>query len=74
MWPLLIQSKLYGKAQEAVAALSFEDSLNYETVKTAVLHTYELVPEAYRQKFRNHRKAPSQAHVDFAREKTLLFD
>lgn len=62
------------RAQEAVAALSLEDSLNYEAVKVAVLRTYKLVPEAYRQKFRNHRKARSQTHVDFARGKALFFD
>lgn len=74
VWPLLIQSKLYGKAQEAVAALSLEDSLNSDLMKAAILRTYELVPEAYRQRFRNHRKASSQTYVDFAREKALLFD
>lgn len=51
VWPLLLQCKLFGKAQDAVAALAVEDSLNYELVKAAVLRAYELVPEAYRQKF-----------------------
>lgn len=69
-----MQSKFYGKAQEAIAALPIEDSLDYDLVKAAVLRTYELVPEAYRQKFRNHRKAPSQTYADFAREKAVLFD
>lgn len=58
-----MQSKLYGKAQEV---LLFADSLCYATIKEAVLRAYELVPEAYRQKFR--------AHVEFAREKSVLFD
>lgn len=31
-------------------------------------------PEAYRQKFRNHKKAPSHSYVEFAREKGILFD
>ena len=42
VWPLLLQSRLSGKAQEVVASLSLEDSLSYDTVKA-----YELVPEAY---------------------------
>uniref|UniRef100_A0A3B3CNQ8 SCAN box domain-containing protein n=1 Tax=Oryzias melastigma TaxID=30732 RepID=A0A3B3CNQ8_ORYME len=63
-----------GKAQEVVAALPLEDSLNYDMVKTAVLQAYELVPEAYRQRFRQQRKSPTQTHVEFSREKSILFD
>ena len=44
VWSLLLQCKLSGKAQEVVAALSLEDSLLYEVVKTTVLRAYELVP------------------------------
>lgn len=57
-----------------MATLSLEDSLNYETVKTAILRAYELVPEAYRQKFRHHKKAPQQTYVEFAGEKGTLFE
>lgn len=74
VWPLLLQCKIHGKAQEAVAALLFEDSLNYDLVKMAHMRSYELVPEAYRQKFRHHKRAPVQTHVEFAREKGTLFD
>ena len=35
---------------------------------------YELVPEAYRQKFRNCQKDSNQTHVEFARNKEQLFD
>ncbi|KAK5890791.1 hypothetical protein CesoFtcFv8_014277 [Champsocephalus esox] len=73
-WALLIQCKLHGRAQEAVAALSIEDSLNYDLVKHAILRVYELVPEAYRQKFRNHRKGANQTHVEYAREKGMLLN
>lgn len=73
-WPLLIQCKLSGKAQEVVSSLSLEDSMNYDTVKTTVLRAYELVPEAYRQKFRGHRKSPTKTFIEFAREKETLFD
>lgn len=52
MWKLLLQCKPQGKAQEVVAALSIEDGINYEIIKTTILQVYELVPEAYRQKFR----------------------
>lgn len=74
MWPLLLQCKLVGKAQEAVSALSLEDSLDYDCVKAAVLRTFQLVPEAYRQKFRNYRKGSNKTFVEYAREKEVLFD
>ncbi len=51
MWALLLQCKLIGNAQEVCASLPVDTSLNYDVVKVAVLRAYELVPEAYRQKF-----------------------
>uniref|UniRef100_A0A8C6T4W0 CCHC-type domain-containing protein n=1 Tax=Neogobius melanostomus TaxID=47308 RepID=A0A8C6T4W0_9GOBI len=74
VWPLLLQCVFTGKAQEAYASLSPEDSLLYEKVKSAVERAYELVPEAYRQKYRRYRKADHQSYVEFGREKTALFD
>lgn len=58
VWTLLLQCKFIGKAQEVCALLSIEDSLEYEIVKSTVLRAYELVPEAYRQKFM--RKLPTR--------------
>ena len=57
-----------------MSALPLEDSFNYEVVKATVLRAYELVPEAYRQRFRSHRKSSSKTHVEFARDKGNLFD
>lgn len=54
--------------------LSVEDGLVYDKVKGAILRVYELVPEAYQQRFRNLKKMPNQTFTDFAREKTTLFD
>ena len=73
-WVLLLQSVLVGKAQEIYGSLSVEQSSNYEHVKEAILEAYELVPEAYRQKFRNYLKYDSKTHVEFAREKENLFN
>ena len=70
----MLQCVLTGKAQEVYAALSHEISLDYEQVKTAILRAYELVPEAFRQRFRSFKKHDSQAYVEFAREKEVLFD
>lgn len=74
MWALLLQCSLTGKAQEVCSALPIESSLDYDTIKAAVLRVYELVPEAYRQKFRRHEKTARQSYVEFAREKKVLFD
>ena len=73
-WVLLLQSVLVGKAQEIYGSLSVEQSSNYAHVKEAILKAYELVPEAYRQKFRNYLKYDSKTHVEFAREKENLFN
>ena len=73
-WVLLLQSVLLGKAQEIYGSLSVEQSSNYEHVKEAILKAYELVPEAYRQKFRNYLKFDSKTHVEFGREKENLFN
>ena len=73
-WTLLLQSVLIGKAREIYTQLGFEQSHHYETVKELILKGYELVPEAYRQKFRNCQKDSNQTHVEFARNKEQLFD
>ena len=38
------------------------------------MQAYELVPEAYRQKFRSRQKGVGETYVEFAREKETLFD
>ena len=73
-WTLLLQSVVIGKAQDICTQLSLVQSSNYDTVKELILKAYELVPEAYRQKFRNCRKEKAQSHVEFARTKEQLFD
>ena len=73
-WTLLLQSVLIGKAREIYTQLAVEQSHHYETVKELILKGYELVPEAFRQKFRNCKKDSNQTHVEFARNKEQLFD
>ena len=73
-WTMLLQNKLTGKALATYAALSVEQISDYERVKQAILKAYELVPEAYRQKFRRLQKQPHVTHVEFAREKEVLCD
>ena len=53
---LMLQSRQTGKAQRAFSALSVEEARDYKFVKASVLRAYELVPEEYRQRFRNMQK------------------
>ena len=60
--------------REIYTQLTVEQSSSYDTVKELILKAYELVPEAYRQTFRNCKKENEQTHVEFARTKEKLFD
>ena len=73
-WSMLLQTVLTGKAQRAYATLPTEKSADYDLVKAAVLKSFELVPEAYRQKFRTQRKTENQSYVEFLREKENALD
>ena len=73
-WTMMVQAVLSGRAQLVYANLSEDDSFNYQVVKQEVLKVYELVPESYRQKFRSLKKGDSQSHLDFAREKSKMFE
>ena len=59
-WTLLLQSVFIGKAREIYSSLSIEQCHSYDVVKKAVLKAYELVPEAYRQRFRSAKKETNQ--------------
>ena len=52
---------------------SVEQSSDNDTIKELILKAYELVLEAYRQKFRNCIKENHQPHVEFARTKEQLY-
>ena len=43
-------------------------------MKAAVLKSFKLVPEAYRQKFRTQRKTENQSYVEFLQEKENALD
>ena len=73
-WSTLLWSKLRGKALNTYAALSADQVQDYEVIKKEILKAYELVPEAYRLKFRRLQKSQNVTHVEFAREKSTLCD
>ena len=73
-WTILLQSVLVGKAQEVFSSLSDDQSQDYELVKKSILSAYELVPEAYRQRFRTLKRQHGQTYVEYARAKEIIFD
>lgn len=73
-WAFLIQSRLKGKAREAYVCLSQEECAKYDCVKEAVLKTFELVPERYRERFRATKKSHDQTFLEFARICEMRFD
>lgn len=54
------------KAQDAYASMAPEACLDYDQVKSAVRRAYELVPEAYRQKFRRLKNVTAKPFVNLA--------
>ncbi|KAK3880887.1 hypothetical protein Pcinc_014647 [Petrolisthes cinctipes] len=73
-WSIMLQTVLKGKAQNAYASLSADQSFDYDTVKRVIMNAYELVPEVYRLKFRTERKPSNQTYVEFARDKRELMN
>ena len=73
-WAILLQTVLAGKAREIYIQLDVEQAANYDNFKELILKGYELVPEAYRQKFRSFEKLGCQTYIEFARSKEQLFD
>lgn len=74
-WPKhnwTLQCTLVGKAQEVYSSLNFDESTDYDTVIAAILHAYELVPEAYRQHFCSYSKGEKQTYVEFVMEKDIF--
>ena len=70
---MLLQSVLIGKAREIFSQLPVEDCAKYD-IKELILKGYELVPEMYRQRFRSLVKTGSKTFIEFAHEKSQLFD
>ncbi len=71
MWALFLQCSLVGKAQEVSSALSLEDSLDYDVVKSTVLRAYELVPEAIGRGFVLMRRHPNKRMLNLGERKEL---
>ena len=61
-------------AREIFSQLPVKDCAKYDTFKELILKGYELVPGMYRQRFRGLVKTGSKTFIEFAQEKSQLFD
>ena len=66
VWATQIAGLLSGKAMAAYAALTPEDSTDYDKVKEAILRRYEINEETYRQRFRQDRKKGEESYREYA--------
>ncbi len=78
-WPqdiycLFLQGVLTGKVKDVYCALSTQQCANDEFVKDTIQQPYELVLEAYRQRFRNLVNQGNQTYVRFAHDKENACD
>ena len=79
MWPTAVWAThlaglLTGKALAAYTSLKGSDATDYEKVKTAVLHQYEVNEESRRQRFRQDKKKPEESYYAWVCRVTDLFD
>jgi len=60
-----LQAHLTGKALKVFTKLSFDDCQKYETLKSALLTAYAVVPEVYRKRFRGLSKTSVETYSEF---------
>lgn len=60
-------------SSQVKASLSAADSCSYSKIKSAMLKAYELVPEAYHQRFWAWERKSGQTYVEFVHDLTIHF-
>ena len=65
-WVYKLAPQLSGKAQQAYAAMSSEEAVDYERVKAAILKRYDINEETYRLRFRSVTKSLDESHREVA--------
>ena len=65
-WASKLAPYLSGKAQQAYASLSAEEAAQYDSVKEAVFHHYDIKEEIYRQRFTSMQKGPGETYREQA--------
>ncbi|KAJ8017727.1 hypothetical protein HOLleu_44661 [Holothuria leucospilota] len=64
-WAMLLSALLTGKALTVYSRLSDDDYKNYDTLKKALLFTYELNADAFRRKFRGSKPEGGETYAQF---------
>jgi len=59
-WGFRLIPLLTGKARSAYVHMDFDESLDYDKVKCAILKKYDINPESYRQRFRSLNVEPDE--------------
>ncbi|XP_069943208.1 uncharacterized protein [Cherax quadricarinatus] len=72
-WATLVRTQLVGKGFQRVETLEGQDFSDYDKIKEEVLLAYQMIPEKYRQKFRNQKFQDGQTLTEFGNEKLFLF-
>ncbi|XP_077562560.1 uncharacterized protein LOC144178493 [Haemaphysalis longicornis] len=65
-WPQKLLTLLPGEASDVMARLPKEEAEDYEKVKSSLLRKYRLSAEAFRQKFREAKRARGESYFEFA--------
>ncbi|KAJ8037802.1 Protein NYNRIN [Holothuria leucospilota] len=64
-WAMLLSALLTGKALTVYSRLSDDDYKNYDTLKKALLFTYELNADGFRRKFRGSKPEGGETYAQF---------
>ena len=73
-WAVSISSLLTGKGLRTYATLSIDESSDYDTLKTALLKSYDLNEEGYRRKFRETKPTITETASQFVSKLQHNFD
>ena len=72
-WVAKLVPQLSGRAQQAYAAMSSDDTLVYTEVKKAILQRYDISEETYPQCFREARCKDGEPYIELATRMSDLF-
>ena len=65
--------QLSGRALQAYAAMSADETLRYTDVKKAILRRYDISEETYRQRFRSAQRKEGEPYIELATRMADLF-
>ncbi|XP_041365121.1 uncharacterized protein LOC121380393 [Gigantopelta aegis] len=64
-WAIHLGTLLTGKARDVYVRLNSEDAMDYDKLKNALLHRYDLTQEGFRQKFRTAKVEVGETYTQF---------